>query len=199
VARRTGQTFEVTAANRQLARFEALLARAPVQVRKAAAGALRRSVRSGASFASREIRKDIRLSKKAVDERITGRIVSQRALIGSVAVRDRRIELVEFMSAAQIATQQRRQRARSRTPLSVRAYKTKPRQQYPGAFVAKGKRSGRWHVLKRQGPARYPAFIQYGPNLIAQYVKALPRVAEQQAVALQKTLNQALERVAARL
>lgn len=192
---RGGQTFEIAAANEQLALFERLLARSPDKAKKAALRALRRSVKSGASNASKEVRKEINLSKRAVDKRVRGKVVSQRGLIGSVSVRDRRIELIEFMTPGQISAAYRRMQARRGDGVAAKPYKKRPRVLYPGTFVQVGKKSGRWHVLKREGKDRYPVFIQYGPNLIEQYEKALPAFAEKQAEAMQKNLAHELNRV----
>lgn len=193
MARPLGPTIEIAASNDLLARLERELSNATGKVAKGALRALRRSLASGKSAASTEIRKVINLRKKPVDARIKTQVISQRGLIGAVTVRDRRLPLVEFLTPAQIATAYRRQRARRSVGVPVKAYKDRPRQVYPGAFLAIGRQSGRWHVLKRTGPQRYPTRIQYGPNLTEDFEKKLPAFAARAAAVLEKNLERELD------
>ena len=193
MASRRGQTFEIAASNDLLARFERELADATSKVTKGALRALRRSLASGKSAASKEIRAVINLKKKPVDARIRTKVISTRALVGSVTVRDRRIPLVEFLTPAQISAAYRRQRARRSKGVPVKVYKNKPREVYESAFLAIGRASGRWHVLKRTGAQRYPARIQYGPNLTEDFEKKLPAFAARATEVLQKNLERELK------
>lgn len=190
-----GQTFELAASEAVMEKFERALRKNPLQAHKAALRALRRSMRSGKSAASREIRQVINLKKPPVDRRIDARIISQRALVARVTARDRRIELVEFMSPAQIATAYRRQRAGRSKGVPVKTRKDKGRQVYTGAFLEKGARDRNWHVLQREGRSQYPIYIKYGPNMTSEFEKQLPAFAERQTEALQKNLNHEFDRM----
>ena len=195
MATRRGQTFEIAASLRVLNALEAELADAPNKARRGALRALNRSLRTGKSAASQEIRQVINLKKKPVDARIRSRVISQRALAGSVAVRDRRIELVEFMSRAQIATAYRRGRARRSQGVPVKVYKKQARQVYPDTFLELGRRDRQWHVLKRSGREQYPIYIQYGPNMTSDFEKRLPAFAEKAGAVLQANLERELAAV----
>jgi len=189
MARPIGPTIEIEASSKLLERLERELRNAGPALRKGAVRALNRSLRSGKSAASTEIRAVINLKKKPVDERIQARIISQRALVGKVAVRDRRIPLVEFMSKAQIATNYRRGRAKRSKGVSVKAYKKQGAKLYPDTFMELGRNDRKWHVLKRSTAKRYPIFIQYGPNLISDFEKTLPAFAERMNAVLYKNLD----------
>lgn len=199
MARPIGQVFEVAASGRVLRRSERALAEAPAKWRKAANRTLKRVIRSGRAAASTEIRKTINLKKKAVDARIIAEVVSVRGLTASVAVRDKRIPLVDFMTPAQIATAFRRQNARGRgrggkrtKGVKVKARRDQSAKVYPDTFVNIGINSGKWHVLKRQGRERYPAYIQFGPRLTEEFEKKLPVFAESQAANLEKIFDREL-------
>lgn len=189
-----GPSFELAPSERTLRQLEAALKKAPFQARLAARRALVRSGKAGRTAASTAIRDEINLKKKVVDRRIRFRIVSERALVGELAVRDRRIELVEFMTRTQIASAWRRQqpgRRRSRG-VRVKAYRKQAAKVYPGTFVNVGLKDGKWHVLRRTSQERYPVFIQYGPSLIEQYVKDLGRFAARQAEAFEVEVDRQL-------
>lgn len=188
MARALGPTFELAASEVVMRKAEAALRAAPAKAQKAAVRALRRTIHTGKSDASKVIREDLNLKKAVVDRRIQGKIISQRSLVARVTVRDRRIELVEFMTPAQIATAYRQQRARRGAGVSVKVAKNGGRQLYPGAFVELGRNDRRWHVLKRSGPEQYPIHIQYGPNLIGRFEKGLAAFAERQNAVLDKNL-----------
>lgn len=197
MARAVGPSLEVAAALGVQRRYERLLADSPKGAQKAGARALRRTLRSGKAAASRAIRVSVRLKKKIVDQRIDARVISIRALTGVVAVRDRKVELIEFLTPSQIANAYRRQRAKTRRSKGVRV-KTSSQESarvYPGTFVEIGRQDRRWHVLKRQGRDAYPVFIQYGPNLARQYEKDLPAFAEDQARALGRNAQHEFDRL----
>lgn len=185
---RLGQSFELAASEAVLQKAQAALAAAPRKAEKAALRALRRTLRTGKAAASKQIREDINLKKQVVDKRIDTRVVSARAFVARVTVRDRRIELVEFMTRAQIATAYRRMRAGKGDGVPVKTSKKEGRKVYPGTFVEIGRNDRKWHVLKRAGAARYPIHIQYGPNLISRFTKGLAAFAEQQNAVLDKNL-----------
>lgn len=189
MARALGPTIEIAASDRQLRDLERAIAKAPKKAHKGAVRALKKSLRSGKTGASKQIRQHINLKKRVVDQRIRTKVISERQLIGSLAVRDRRIELVEFMTPSQIAAAYRRGQAGRSKGVAVKAYKQKGRQVYPGTFVNIGHKDGQWHVLKRTGRERYPVYIQYGPNLIEQYQKALPAFAERMSAVLQQNMD----------
>lgn len=187
-------SIDLAASGRVLELSERALAASPKQWRKAANRTMKRAVRSGKAAMSTDIRKEINLKKKAVDSRIRTKIVSERALLATVSVRDARVPLVDFMTSGQIATAYRRQRAKRSKGVPIKVFKNKGRQVYEGAFVQIGKRSGRWHVLSRvDGAGRYPARIQYGPRLTQFFQKRLPAFAEQQAAVLDATLERELK------
>lgn len=192
MARRIGPTFELAASERVLRLYERALAESPAKARKGGLRALRKTLRSSRAAASTEIRKTINLKKKVVDQRIRTRVISERSLVGSMAVRDRRIELVEFMTPTQIATAYRRQRARRSAGVPVKTHKQKGRQVFTGTFLAQGRVDGKWHVLKRQGPDQYPIFIQYGPNMIEDFEKGFPAFVERQNAVAQKNMEHEL-------
>lgn len=195
MARPIGPSIEIAASLEAVARLERELATGNVKVQKGALRALKRSLRSGKSAASTEIRAVINLKKKPVDQRIQTKVISTRALIGKVAVRDRRIPLSEFMTAAQLASAYRRARARRRRSkgVSVKVYKQKGAQLYPDTFVELGTRSRKWHVLKRAGREQYPIYIQYGPNLISDFEKGLGRFAARMNDVLAKNIDSELD------
>lgn len=188
MARPIGPTFELAASEAVMRKAEAAVRSAPLKARKAAVRALRTTLRTGKSDASKAIREDINLKKAVVDKRIDTRIISQQALVARVAVRDRRIELIEFMTPAQIASAYRRGRARRSEGVSVKVSKQGGRALYPGTFVELGRNDRKWHVLKRVGPEQYPIRIQFGPNLITRFEKGLAAFAARQNLVLDKNL-----------
>lgn len=192
MARPVGPTIEIEASQKVLRGLEDELRNATGRVYRGALRALRRTLASGKSAASKEIRQVINLKKKPVDARIKTKVISARALVGSVAVRDRKVELAEFLTPAQIATAYRRQRGRKSKGVPVKVYKNGPRKVYEGTFLEIGTRSGKWHVLKRKGVEQYPIFIQYGPNMTADFEKKLPAFAARAAETLQRNLEREL-------
>lgn len=180
---RRGQTFEIEASDAVLRELEGYITAAPAKARKMALRVLRRELKRGKSQASKVIREFINLKKRPVDERISARVVSQGALVGSLAVRDRKVELVEFLTQNQITRNIVRQRGRRSRVKGVRVkpYRKKPSRVIEGTFIAIGTRSGRPHVLKRRGRERYPIRIQYGPNLATGFNREIGNLAEQAA------------------
>lgn len=192
MARPIGPTLELAASTRILSALEAALAASPVKARKNALRVLNRGLRRGRSEASRVIREQINLRKKVVDQRISTKVISERALVGRLAVRDRRTELAEYLTKAQILAARKRARARKSAGVSVKVYKKQRAKVYRGTFVELGTRSQKWHVLKREGAAQYPIRIQYGPRLTGQFEKQLPRIAEESAVWIERELDRVL-------
>lgn len=187
-----GQTIELASSEEVLQRYESALRTAPRLAQKAAKRALRRTIRTGKAAASREIRKDINLKKKPVDRRIDARIISDRSLVAQVRVRDRRIELIEFMTKAQIASAWKRQNARKSKGVAVKVFKSEGRRFYEGAFVNIGMRDRKWHVLQRDTASRYPIYIKYGPRLIERFERRLGAFAAAQSEVLDKNLDREL-------
>jgi hypothetical protein len=186
---RRGQTIEIAASNDLLEEFERDLENAGSKIRKGAVRALRRSLKSGATAANREIRETVNLKASVVARRIRSKVISERSLVGSLKIRDRRIELIEFLTRAQIAAAYRQNLARKGKGVRVKAYRRKSAQVYEDTFVSVGKNDRKWHVLKREGEARYPIYIQYGPNMTEQFAKSLPAFAERTNAVLQKNLD----------
>ncbi len=177
------QTFEIAAANNVLEELERHIAAAPKKAEKTALRVLNRSLQRGKSRTSKIVRDELNLKKAIVDERIKTRVISKRAFVGSLQLRDRRVALVEFLTKNQIATAWRRQNARRRRSagVSVKVYKKKGRELFPGTFVNIGLKSGKWHVLKRRYPERDSHEIQYGPNLAQGFNKVLGKFASEAA------------------
>lgn len=194
MARPIGPTFELGASQQVLRALDAAITAAPQKAYKTALRVLNRSLRRGKSQASKRIRDVLNLKKKAVDARITTKVISQRSLVGSLAVRDKKLELIEFMTPTQIASAWRRQNQRRRRSrgVKVKVYKQRPAAVYPETFVNIGTGRGRWHVFKREGVDRYPIFIRYGPALTAQYEKDLPKFAQAQSDYMERELNRLL-------
>lgn len=194
MAYRRGQSIELAASERVLNKLAAAVVKAPKKAQRLALRTLRRSLRTGKSQMSAEIRKTLNLPKKTVDQRIRTTVISTRSLVGRVTGRDRRIELVEFMTKSQIATAYRRQRARRGQGVSVKTRKDQGRQLYPDTFMELGRRDRKWHVLKRDGPERYPISIQYGPNLTKEFEPKLPAFAARQAEQMSAELERVFDR-----
>jgi len=199
MARPIGPTIELAASERVLRELERALDKGNRKVQRGALRALKRSLKSGKTAASRDIRAVINLKKKPVDERITTRVVSTRALVGTVAVRDKRAELVAFMTRNQIATAWRRQNARSAKGVSVKVYKKRGRLLVRDAFVNVGRASGKWHVMRRKTRERASARILYGPSMTKDFEKNLgtfaARASEVMLKNLEREINFALGRV----
>jgi hypothetical protein len=202
MARAVGPTIEVAAANKVVALLERELVAGGRKIKNAAVGALKRTLSSGKTAASRDIRDKIRLGKKAVDRRILTRVISERSLVGKMAVRDRRIQLIEFITGrqqvAQLARQRKQARGQGRAVKGVRVKvrKDQPARVYPGTFIALGRKTGKPYVLKREGRPRYPIFIQYGPNLIDDFIKTFGAFAGRVTEQLNKNMQNVLDRFA---
>lgn len=177
------QTFEIAAANNVLEELERHIAVAPAKAERTALRVLNRALKRGKSRTSKIVRDDLNLKKSVVDERIKTRLISKRALVGSLQLRDRRVALIEFMTKNQIATAWRRQNSRVRRSagVAIKVHKNKGRELFPGTFVNIGIKSGRWHVLKRRYPERDTHEIQYGPNLARGFNKVLGQFASEAA------------------
>lgn len=188
MARPDGPTIDLAAARRAVRELERELKRSGALATKAASRAMRKTLRSGKSAASKDIRAVINLKKKVVDERISTKQLSQRQITGRLTVRDKRVELVEFMTRGDIARQWRRQVARKSKGISVKVWKKKARQQFPGVFLNIGRKSGKWHALQRQGKDRHPVFIRYGPSITKEFEKAVPAFTRRANQVLQKNL-----------
>jgi len=191
---RLGPTFELAASEQTIAKLEREIQRAPRKAHKTALRVLRRTLKRGKSRMSFDVREKLNLKKTVVDQRINTKEISQQSLVGSVSLRDRRIELIEFMTKSQIATSWRRQNTRiRRSPgVAVKVYKDKGRELYAGTFVNLGKRDLKWHVLEREGPERYPIYIKYGPNMATEFLKELPRHAEDNAAWMEAEMQRLL-------
>lgn len=190
MARRLGQTIELAPSERVMRELERALAQAPAKLHKTALRVLRRQLKRGKSAASKSIRDTINLKKQKVDQRIKTEITSYNKVEGLLTVRDRRIELIEFMTPAQIVSAYQRQRARRRRSkgVAVKIFKQRKRQLFPGTFVERGTRTGQWHVFQRAGDEQYPIHIKYGPRLTQEFEKKLAEFAADQAESMNREL-----------
>lgn len=193
--RSAGPSIDLTGARQIVKQLERELARSSSEARKGANRAMKKTLRSGKSAASKEIRAVINLKKKTVDERISTRQISERQITGRLTVRDRRVELADFMTPGDRARQYQRQKAGRAKGVSVKVWKKKPRVTFAGTFLNIGRNDSKWHVLKRKGSSRYPIRIQYGPSIAGQFAKALPAFTKRANEVLQKNLQDALASV----
>lgn len=201
MARANGPSIDLAAARQVVRQLERELSRSSSAVRKGATRAMRKTLRSGKSAASKEIRDVINLKKKAVDQRISTWQTSQRQITGTLTVRDRRVELAEFMTPADRERQYRKQqvrhgkngRALKRSQgVSVKVWKKKPKQLFAGTFLNIGHTDRKWHVLKRVTEERYPIHIQYGPSITKEFEQSLPAFAKRANQVLQRNLEHEL-------
>jgi hypothetical protein len=196
-------TIELSAAQKIADALEREIGTGSRKVRNAAVGALKRSLRSGRSQASTEIRQTIRLPKRIVDKYVRTRVISERSLVGKLFAFDRRTQLIEFMTRGQITKQivaQRqfaRGRGRRRGGVRIKAYKNRPAQVYSGTFIALLNNGRKPQVLKRRGRARLPIDIQYGPTLLSEFFKGFGAFAERVNDQLNKNMQNVLDRFAA--
>lgn len=199
MARPFGPTIELSGARAAIRAAQREMAATGRAMRRGSVSALRKAIRSGKAAASAEIRKEIRLKKKVVDERIHTKVVSEQSLIATLTIRDKRVPLQEFMTPAQFAAQWRRQVARRGfRGVRVKPYKNRPAVRIPGGFVNIGRNSGRWHVMKRQDKSRDSARILFGPSIAGPLRKNLDAFSERANAVLAKNLahevDQALRR-----
>jgi len=193
VARFEGATIDLEPSEQVLEVVERNLKAAPARTRKVALRVLRRSLRSGKSEASRELRREIPLPKKKIDSRISIDVLSTSRIVGSLKVRRARFELIDYMTEAQIRSQWKRQQVRNRrratTPLKIKVYKSEGRKAFADHFVNKGRRSGRWHVFSRSDPPdRDSHRIRYGPPITEKLDPKLERFARAQVNKFQAEL-----------
>lgn len=193
--RAIGPTFELAPSERVLELLEERLREAPAKTQKVALAVLRRSLRTGKTAASKKIRERVPLRKKLIDDRIRTKVISQRGVIGSLQARGSKFELIDYMTRGQIATAWRRQNARTRRSKGprIKVYKDEPSKVFEGYFVNIGRQSGRWHVLKRRYSSQRDSHeIQYGPSIIKDFLKALPKFAERQSANFERELERVL-------
>lgn len=192
-----GQTLELTASDRVLAQLAEALNGDQKRIVKLTLGVMNRTLKSGRTAMSGDIRKTINLPKKRIDKYIRTKITySDGFPSGALRVFAARPELVDYMSPRQIAAAwaaQNRQKRRSKG-VKIRTRKDRPAKVYTGAFVNIGTASRQWHVMSRLGPSRDSAKVLLGPEITIEFEKRLPRFAAGQA----DKFNGELERVLSR-
>jgi len=130
----------------------------PRAMRKGTRRAISRTLTTARKEASQAIRNDLALKAGDIKDRIDKEILD--SFEGRLVIKDRRLELAKFGRPAMV-----KRRGGRPGGVTVKVYKKKGRQFYPGAFIAKGRKSGRFHVLKREGRERFPIRIMYGPSI----------------------------------
>jgi len=138
-------------------------------MRKGARRAISRTLTTAQKETSKVVREELVLKAGDVKERIDKEILD--SFEGRLVVRDRRIELAKFGRPAMV-----KGRGARKGGVTVKVYRKKGRMFIPEAFIAKGTRSGRFHVLKREGRDRFPIYIKYGPSLATVANKHLAKI-----------------------
>jgi len=137
------------------------LAQIPKDIPKATARAINRSVQAARTELARQLRAEyhIKHSEILAAARIRQASADQRSIYATINVRGTRRELIQFKILPKPPFK--------RVPKVLRAAVKKSTAPKPlrGAFVQKGRSSGKYHVLMRTGTARYPIHIKYGPSI----------------------------------
>jgi len=161
----------------------------PKAMRKGARRAINRTLTTARKETSKAIRADLALRAGDIKDRIEKKMVFD--LEGKLVVRDRRLELIKFRTPRQ--TKLTRRRGAARGGVKVTIYKRKGRQLIPGAFIAKGIKSGREHVMKREGSERYPVKILYGPSITKTANRHLPEILKRTEPVFAKNLDREIQ------
>ena len=193
MARPLGPSIEIDGSIRTMRELTQALNDAGISFRKYAERALKRSLGTGKTAASKVVREDIALPKKKVDRSINTRILSERALTGRLAVKDFPWELIEFMSQKQIISAIRAGRTRKSRGVSVKVYKKKGKTLYPDTFVAVMPKTFHVGVYKRVSKSRLPIKKQYGPSSASVFERVLPVFAARASEVLLKNIEQQLK------
>lgn len=160
MARRTASIFELNA--RVLERMqeaETLLLGIPGGAEKAAVRALNRAITTAQTAASYKARRVYTIKNDAFKKGMKIKKARRGELLARLSSKSARRELVDFSVSP--GTIQRGKKSGQLQVAVKRAGGLKP---LPGAFVERGRKDGRLHVLKREGRARYPLHIKYGPS-----------------------------------
>ncbi|MDR7869201.1 MAG: phage tail protein [Sporomusaceae bacterium] len=143
----------------QMARAKLVLDGIPKGIEKAASRALNRAIESGMVEAARKSREQYFVS--AADVRASIRInrATESKLIASAISRGTKRELSQFrVSPLRVGKPLPKM-------LRVAVKKDGGLKDLPGAFLARGKSSGKLHVLARVEKTRYPIHVKYGPSV----------------------------------
>jgi len=82
----------------------------------------------------------------------------------------------------------------------VRIYKKRGRTYIADAFINKGLKTGKPHVMKRPpNVGRDPAYIQYGPSIVRIANQNLPRILQRTEPVFQKRLEHEINRALSKL
>jgi hypothetical protein len=153
---------------RQMAQAQAVLANVKNGARRAASNAINRASEAARTEAVRKATERYYIRAKDVRSTITLTKAKPERLIGYVKSRDTGRPL-SFFKVNPNAPRKSRPNV-----LRVATIKETGIKDLPKAFIARGKTSGKIHVLKRIGKDRYPVHVLYGP--------AVPQMLDQDKV-----------------
>lgn len=137
-----------------------LLNSIPNGVSIAGANAINRAALAGQAAAVKKAREEYHVSAREVRNTITIKKADKNKLFASVTSRGTRRELIQFKTLPNSI-----KRGKRIAVLLVAVKKNTGVKPLPGAFIERGTSSGKLHVLKREGTARYPIHIKYGPSV----------------------------------
>jgi bifunctional DNA-binding transcriptional regulator/antitoxin component of YhaV-PrlF toxin-antitoxin module len=85
---------------------------------------------------------------------------TKQSLMASIRIKSTRRELAQFKVSPKDPIRGKK------PPKFLKVGVMKPGlKKLPGAFLQRGKKSGKVHVLKRAGRSRYPILMKYGPSI----------------------------------
>lgn len=155
----------------QASKARNLLGRVPSELPKALARAINRASQAARTEAAKGIRQEyiIRHGDIVSATKIRTARADQKMISATIRIRGTRRELIFFRVSPKSESGRRPRRIR----VAVKKGGLKP---LPGAFVRRGTKSGNPHVFRREGKARYPVHIVYGPSI--PQMAANPKITE---------------------
>jgi len=187
---RSAFDFIVLDAQRKVTKaFSKQIEAVPKAMKKGARRAISRTLTTARKETSQAIRDDLALRAGDIKDRIEKKIVWD--FEGKLTVKDRRLELIKFRTPRETS---RRRRRSGGGGVNVTIYKKKGRQLIKGAFINKGRKKGRLHVMKREETSRYPIKILYGPSIAKTASRHLPRILARTEPVFEKNLAHEIDR-----
>jgi len=144
---------------------------------KAAARSINRTASKIQTIARREVAKKIGLPQKKFKKNLVINIkASQRSLFAQVTAKGKEFNLIEFV------TPSKKKVGAFRKKKGVIAKPYRKKKEFKGAFIGRGKNSGKLLVFRRKGKKRTSIKAMYGPSIPKTFiqkeiVKVLKRVA----------------------
>lgn len=185
----------IRAKSDQIAKAQRLLS----HTKKGASTAIANAINRSAEAARTELVRSVRATYHARYGTMLAAIRIRRAhpdmkiIKATLKVYDTRRPLIQF----KVTPSEPHPGGRRPIVLKVAVRKDTGMKPYPGAFVAKGKKTGLPWVLKRTSNTRYPLHIKYGPSTseLAGTVKIREAVERRAQEMLDKRLDHEIERL----